>query len=157
MSADTEEPLIETDLAYGGFWPGQKRGTFRPEAQHLRVGQSDGKGRGVFAQKRFVQGEIIECVPVLVIPAQQWPQLEKTILYNYCYSWGETAEDIAFALGFGSLYNHSYHPNAAYRKNLDTLTIEFMALRDIKPGEEVTINYNGYPEDNSPLWFDVKP
>ena len=157
MSMDLAECLIETDQACWEAWLGQKGDPIGPEPHHLRVGQADGKGRGVFAGRRFLKGEVIERAPVLIIPAQEWSQFEKTMLYDYCYSWGDQAEDMAFALGFGSLYNHSYHPNAVYKKNLDELMIEFIALRNIEAGEEVTINYNGYPTDESPLWFEVKP
>ena len=30
-----------------------------------------------------------------------------------------------------------------------------MRLVDIKEGEELTINYNGEPDDTTKLWFDV--
>jgi SET domain-containing protein len=33
--------------------------------------------------------------------------------------------------------------------------IEFSAIRDIQKGEEITMNYNGLPEDKTPVWFDV--
>ena len=31
----------------------------------------------------------------------------------------------------------------------------YTALRDIAPGEEITVNYNGDPSDRSPVGFDV--
>ena len=31
----------------------------------------------------------------------------------------------------------------------------FTALRAIEPGEEITVNYNGDPEDGSPVGFEV--
>ena len=31
--------------------------------------------------------------------------------------------------------------------------MEVIAIRDIQPGEEITINYNGDPESQDPLWF----
>jgi len=31
--------------------------------------------------------------------------------------------------------------------------MEVIAIRDIQPGEEVTINYNGDPANQDPLWF----
>lgn len=37
----------------------------------LIVGNTKLKGRGVFAQKRFIKGEVIERAPVVVIPAEQ--------------------------------------------------------------------------------------
>jgi hypothetical protein len=34
---------------------------------------------------------------------------------------------------------------------------EFVALRDIAAGEEVTTNYNGDPDNSKPVWFDAQP
>lgn len=118
----------------------------------ISIGITNGKGRGIFAQKQFAKGEIIERAPVIVIPGVQEDLADKTVLYNYCYEWGG---DIALALGYGSLYNHSYQPNAIYTKNLQEMVVEFIALRDIETQEEITINYNCCPDDNSPLWFKV--
>ena len=60
------------------------------------------------------------------------------------------------ALGYGSLYNHSFFPNAEYIKVWEERVIRFVALRDIRDGEEITINYNGSPESQKPMDFEVK-
>lgn len=114
---------------------------------------SEDKGRGVFAKQLIRQGEIFERAPVIVLPAREWESLERTVLFNYCYGWGE---DSALALGLGSLYNHSYQPNATYTRNFEEQVIDYRALHDIHPDEEITINYNGDPLDLDPLWFSVK-
>ena len=31
-------------------------------------------------------------------------------LYHYCFEWGKGT--VALAMGYGSIYNHSYSPNA---------------------------------------------
>ena len=85
----------------------------------------------------------------------EWKYLKKTILYNYCFTWGDNYEHTAIALGYGSLYNHSYTPNAMFTNNIDNLSIDFYAIADIDDGQEITINYNEDSEDKSPLWFDV--
>lgn len=118
----------------------------------LYVAEVGGKGRGVFTSAAIKAGERFEQVPVLVIPGTEWEYLERTLLYNYCYAWGD---DMALALGMGSLYNHAYSPNARYFKHFDTAMIEYVALRDIAPAEEITITYNCDPEDKEPLWFKV--
>jgi SET domain-containing protein len=120
----------------------------------IRVGESWPKGRGVFAEKQFRKGQLIERVPVIMIPADQLKHVEKTILSNYTFSWGPEFDDGAIAGGFGCFYNHSYEPNAQYIKRVDDGVIDFVALRDIGANEEITINYNGSPDDQSPLWFD---
>lgn len=119
------------------------------------VGSSNGKGRGVFANKRFQKGDIIERCPVIVVPEEQDHLLHDTVLYNYTYGWGEDLRDAAIALGFGSLYNHAYHPNAFYKRVPEDTMLVYVALRDIEEGEEITVNYNGSPNDPSPLWFEV--
>jgi SET domain-containing protein len=117
------------------------------------VGKSPGKGRGVFAKKPIRKGAIIERVPVLVLPLKDFPGgLENTTLNNYVYVWSKSK--IAVSLGYGSLYNHSYKPNAKYVHGPNMLT--YRALADIAAGEEITINYNYEPNDKSPLAFDVK-
>ncbi|MFH1253066.1 MAG: SET domain-containing protein-lysine N-methyltransferase [Candidatus Uhrbacteria bacterium] len=60
--------------------------------------------------------------------------------------------------GFGSFYNHSYQPNATYKKDIKNQIIKFVAIKNIKKGEEITVNYNyGNPNNNKPLWIkDIK-
>ncbi|MEH2269004.1 MAG: SET domain-containing protein [Nostoc sp.] len=119
----------------------------------LIVGNTNLKGRGVFAQKRFLKGELVERVPVVVIPAEQVEFLDKTILGNYYYDWEDKAA--AIALGLSSLINHSYDPNSYYVKKFADRELDLIAYRDIEVGEEITANYNGSPEDKSPIWFEV--
>ncbi|WP_342506588.1 SET domain-containing protein [Sporosarcina sp. FSL K6-2383] len=112
-------------------------------------------GRGIYATRDIKTGEIIEVSPVLISHKNEWKYLQKTILFDYCFTWGNNYEHIAIALGYGSLYNHSYTPNATFDNNTDNLSIDFYALDDIKMGDEITINYNEHANDRSPLWFDV--
>jgi len=112
-----------------------------------------GKGRGVFARRPIRKGEVIETCPVLVLTDAEYADgLARTALANYCFAWGKGK--VALALGFGSLYNHSYRPNARYL-DVGPRTKEFTALRDIAPGEEITVNYNGNPRGRAKVWFDV--
>ncbi len=112
-----------------------------------------GKGRGVFARRAFLEGEIIERVPVVTLPVADIKNAEGWVgLAGYCYHWGDGKA--ALALGYGSLYNHSYQPNARY-DDVGRLTKVFSALRDINAGEEITVNYNGEPADKQPMGFQV--
>ncbi len=123
----------------------------------MEVRNTKSKGRGVFSLVKFAVGEVIEAIPVILIPAREWPHIEPTVLALYIYNFGPTAEQehAAIALGYGSLYNHSYRPNAKYVKDWGNQLIHFLALRDIAEGEEITVNYNGRPEDQKPIWFEV--
>lgn len=110
-------------------------------------------GRGVFAQRNFAKDEIIERCPVIVLNEKDTKQIDPTDLYNYYFSWGDDLKSGAIALGCGSIYNHSYNPNAAYKKDIEHDEIIFLSIRDIKAGDEIVVNYNGQPDDHSPLWF----
>ena len=122
--------------------------------RNFEVRNVPGKGRGVFATSRLKQGEIIEESPVIVIPSREEKHLEKTELYNYYFAWKK--KDIAVALGYGSLFNHSYSPNAKYDFKYGKKLIIVKALREINAGEEITFNYNWNPKDKSPIWFKPK-
>ena len=115
------------------------------------------KGRGVFATRLFALGTTIEICPVIVFPEAERGDIDKTSLYNFYYEWGTDFRDGAVALGYGSLYNHSYRPNAHYYRHLHGSTVEIRAIRDILPEEEITINYNGEPDCDKPLWFTPVP
>jgi SET domain-containing protein len=119
----------------------------------VEVKRVKGKGRGVFARRAIAEGDVIESCPVLVVPSGDICQGDTwTRLGDYCFEWGEGT--MALVLGYGSLYNHSYQPNARY-EDVAGPTKLFVALRDIARGEEITINYNGEPDDQTPVWFDV--
>jgi len=119
------------------------------------IKNAEGKGRGVFAANDFQRGEVIERSPVIEFAKETWAKLEDTVFYPYCYFWGEKLEDGALALGVGSLFNHSYHPNTRFLLKKEEQIIEFITIKDIAAGEEITINYNGIVDDLEPVWFDV--
>ena len=81
--------------------------------------------------------------------------LKKIGLYQYAFQW-EQKDQVAIATGYGSLYNHSITPNLMHDCNYKREIIRFIALGEINSGEELTINYHGEPETDSPLWFDIK-
>ena len=96
---------------------------------------------------------LIEICPVIVLSETDLKNIHQTDLHDYYFLWGENENECAIALGYGSLYNHSYHPNARYLLDFEEKTIDIMAIRPIEAGEEITVNYNGDPEDPSPVWF----
>jgi uncharacterized protein len=116
------------------------------------VATSSLHGTGVFASRHFDAGEVIERSPVFVLPAHQLDALDETVLAGCYFDWIDG--DGALALGFGSLYNHSYVPNACYHHDHDEQLVVYEALEPIAPGEEITINYNGEPTSLEPLWFE---
>lgn len=120
----------------------------------VRVKSSPGKGKGVFAEKIIRRGEVIEECEILLLPKKQEKALKQTLLIDYYFMWPDGRP--AISLGLGSLYNHSYKPNAMYLMDTITKRISFEALRRISPGEEITVNYNGEPDSTTEIWFKVK-
>jgi SET domain-containing protein len=119
----------------------------------IAVKRIKGKGRGVFARRAIREGQVIERVPVLVLRLDEIRDADGwTGLAGFCFLWGEGT--VALALGYGSLYNHSFAPNSRYDDEGQRVKV-YTAIRDIDAGEEITINYNGEPTDRSPVGFEV--
>lgn len=118
-------------------------------AEGLRIAESDGAGRGVFATRVFEEGEEIERCPMLIAQDGRGDDLESGA-EGYVFGWGDG--QTALALGYGSLYNHSYEPNATTLETPDELVIT--ATRRIDVGDEIRINYMGTA--TTPVWFDVR-
>jgi SET domain-containing protein len=122
----------------------------------ITVRKTAKKGLGVFALKDFAKGEIVESCPVLIFDSKGRKNLEKTLLSHYIYPWKST-RGAALVLGYGSIYNHSYSPNADWKQNFKTKNMVFRAIKPIKKGEEITVNYNGEPDDTTQIdWFEVE-
>ena len=64
-------------------------------------------------------------------------KFNESILDNYYYAWKvDGKKAAALALGMGSLYNHSYNPNAEYTQNYKTDEISFISIKDIDADED---------------------
>ena len=122
----------------------------------LEVRETPNKGRGVFACVPFARGDLIEVVPIILIRGEHWHHIEPTVLERYIFTFGPEGEHAAVALGYGSLYNHSFSPNAVYSKDWEAQVIRFVALQDIGADEEITINYNGSPASQKPMDFETQ-
>lgn len=133
--------------------------TIKPPAKvQIGISTIENAGRGMFATADIANGELIEVCPVLETRAGDYENLKPTSLRNYYFIWNDEPKKVVLCLGYGSLYNHSYEPNATYQKDTAAGTITFSAIKDIKADEEITVNYNyGNPEDKSKLWIDDIP
>ena len=132
----------------------QKSFTFLHPA--LYVAQVKNRGRGVFAKEALPAQTIIERAPVIVLNAEARVLLDKTLLHDYIFEWGDGAKECAVALGYASLYNHSYASNCEYEMQFRKALITIRTMRAIAAGEELLINYNGDWDNAKPVWFDVK-
>src|SRR5690349_16692780 len=71
-------------------------------------------GRGVFTKHSIEAGVTVEIAPVIVMSAEDRTHLDKTLLHDYIFEWGEEGKQCAMALGLIPLYNHSYESNCEY-------------------------------------------
>jgi len=122
----------------------------------LFVAPSDQRGRGVFASEMIAADTTIEISPVLVLSMEDRKRVEETLLYDYIFSWGEDGRKACIALGYLSLYNHSYNANCDYEMDFDDELMTIKTVRDIEKGEELFINYNAMVDDDSPIWFEAR-
>ena len=105
----------------------------------------------MFATAKFEEDDVIEACPILVVPPAEARKVAATTFGDYVYEWHD---GYALALGFGSLYNHSRSSNARYEMDYETEEITIIAVKRIRVGEEITINYNGDHTDPTPVWFE---
>ncbi|HEX6977068.1 MAG TPA: SET domain-containing protein [Patescibacteria group bacterium] len=121
----------------------------------FEVKRVPGKDRAIFATRDFKEGEIIEECPIINLTPTERKHCSKTILNFYMYPWRST-RSASIVLGYGSIYNHSFEPNADWKQNFKTQKMVYRAIKPIKKGEEITVNYNGEPDDPTEIdWFEV--
>jgi uncharacterized protein len=122
----------------------------------LFIKESSDKGRGVFTDEALAIDTIVEVAPVIVMPKADREHLDKTVLHDYIFIWGENEDQCCMALGMIPIYNHSYNSNCDYFMDFEAQTIMIKTVKAIAIGEELLINYNGAWDDKTALWFDAK-
>ena len=124
-------------------------------ATYLLVKDNGEKGRGVFTTEFIEADTIIEISPVIVMEQKDRVHLDKTLLHDYIFEWGPQKEQCCMALGLVPMYNHSYASNCEYYMDFEENMMMIKTVRDIKEGEELTINYNGDWNDEKKVWFET--
>lgn len=131
------------------------------EAQRAAVFVADtgtAKGKGVFAGRDFVAGELIEVCDVL--PYRMSFDKLSDELQHVVFNWSQDDERLPFhahVLGFGSFYNHANPANTRYEADRPNLTMRFYVATPVTRGTELTINYNaddGGPVSDDDYWFE---
>ena len=113
-------------------------------------------GRGVFTSENIEAGTVVEVSPVIVMSPEERKLLDQTRIHDYIFEWGGPKNQCCMALGYVSIYNHSYHSNCEYEMDFDKEQISIKAVHYIKAGEELFINYNGNWNNDKPVWFDAR-
>ena len=122
----------------------------------LYIDLTQKKGKAVFTNIDIDAGVVIELSPVIVMKKEDRVHLDKTLLHDYIFEWGDKKDKCCMALGFIPIYNHSYTSNCEYFMDYEEEIIFVKTVRTIKKGEELTINYNGDWNDATKVWFEVE-
>ena len=112
-------------------------------------------GKGIFTTANIKAKTIIEVSPVIVMSQKERELLDQTLLHDYIFEWGDRKKQCCRAMGYVPIYNHSYNSNCEYEMEFELDVIRITAVKNIKKGEELFINYNGTYNNSSPLWFDA--
>lgn len=114
----------------------------------VELRQSTIHGYGVFAKETIGKGELIEEARLLALQFRsKYPQdrvlrdyvwTDQSCACNECRKYGFRQY---MALGFGSLYNHSDHPNTIQDLNFRTERMSIVARETILEGEEICVAY----------------
>lgn len=123
------------------------------QPQHIEVKESPLHGRGVFAKSKIRKGSLIERAPVIFLSNDEKETLRFTKLFHYYFLLGNAEKQAAFGFGYASFYNHSSAANVFYTFSLKRNTLNIYAYQTIEAGCELTINYNGKPDDKSEVYF----
>jgi hypothetical protein len=92
---------------------------------------------GVFAREAIKKHEVLEDSPYFSIEKEEVDNAGSVEPYVY---WLEDCT-MLIGMGYAGLYNHNFEPNADYQVDKINEVIRHYAIRDIGPGEEITINY----------------
>ena len=122
----------------------------------LYIAATDSMGLGVFTSESIRKGTVVERAPVIVMNHEERKLLDQTLLHDYVFEWGEKKDQCCMALGYVSLYNHSYRSNCEYEMDFESKLIAIKAVHFIKAGTELFINYNGTWNSKKPVWFEVR-
>jgi hypothetical protein len=110
----------------------------------VEIKQSPLHGKGVFATRNIVKGELLVTSHMALIHVNEnLPEVLATLQFPW------TAEYDAICISdVGSFFNHSSQPNAKVdERDFDNLIQTFVAKTDIVKGTEITIYYNDAFED----------
>lgn len=122
----------------------------------LFVAPSEKRGRGMFTSEDIDVGTVVEISPVIIMSNKERELLDRTILHDYIFEWGDKKDKCCMALGYVPVYNHSYESNCEYEMDFEQELISIKTVRQVKAGEQLFINYNGDWDDPTPVWFEVQ-
>jgi len=111
--------------------------------QHkTEVKKSPIHGYGVFAKEDIKKDDIIEECHFMSMHPLMHATMKRLPIARYTFSFPKsTIEELIWPFGNGCIFNSSPTPNADWNTDTDNRLIIFVALKDIKKGEEMFTNY----------------
>lgn len=112
-------------------------------------------GYGVYANKDFKKGEVIERSPFLEVETPY-----NNELMHYVFQSHLNHDKSIVVFGYGSIYNHSLKPNVGYtisNKLPSDRLFTYTALKNIKKGDELFISYGSAHPINELIKQQLKP
>jgi hypothetical protein len=116
-------------------------------SQKIEVRLSPVHGYGVFAKEDIAEGELIEQCRLLKLGFRA-KYNNDPVLKDYVWAGEQSSSESKehgacqyIALGFGSVYNHSDHPNTIQKFNFRTEVMKVKAGRIILKDEEIFVSY----------------
>jgi hypothetical protein len=138
----------ETNEKKSCIAPTERPSFIKGPSTKIRVARSGIHGYGVFAEEGIAEGELIEEAKLLRLALRR-KYIHDKVLVDYLWANKSCTCDECqqhgfvnfLALGFGSLYNHSDHPNTIKHLDFAAELITITAGRQIHPGEEIFVTY----------------
>lgn len=108
------------------------------------VDQSDIDGRGVFAAKDMVEGDIA-CVVNIIPIEKKYGKIPFINMYKFRLG----KDYLCICMGNASFFNHSDTPNVrVFAIDTVTFTKTFVVTKDVSMGDELTLYYKIKPKDD---------
>ena len=118
----------------------------------ITVRMTASMGRGVFAVRTIIAGEILGEFHTIRLPPHEVTAMARSTLSHF---WFEDDDGSAFVVfGWIELVNHNLVPNAdrMWRNTPEGEVVTLFASRNIAAGEQVFIDYKFEPKANNPAW-----
>jgi len=111
--------------------------------QHkTEVKESKIHGWGVFAKEDIKKDDIIEECHFMSIHPLMYTIIKRLSISRYTFSYPKsTMEELIWPFGNGCVFNSSPTPNAEWNTDTVNRLLIFVALKDIKKGEEMFVDY----------------
>jgi hypothetical protein len=104
--------------------------------------------RGLIATEDIKNGSIIETCPLIFVSIKSEEEfLKNTVMWKYYFEW---TKNITLLCGIWKFINNSLN-QMPILFSFKEQTMVYRAIRKIKKGEELTINYNWDPKNQDPV------